>query len=1139
MFLSVFVENEIMQIYAHITGDAHCKINKFFFFSFWEPVFMEQKSLQFITFFCHYFFIVLLQGKRIYKHIESQTNSVQVSTMSEEIQDASNVEKRTLNAAAEETESSKRIKLETPQESKPATEIAPTEAASTTPTVITKYVIVPVATIGCGKTTVALTLQTLFPTWGHVQNDNIQDAKSNPHALERSALEILAGLNTGDNKIQLPKDVVIVDRNNHKYIERRTLMQNIDRLKKEYLPNDANLRYKIKYIALNFLNLSNFQKQNQSQSQPDKFDIGDVSESDFVRKDEKLWQITHKRIIDRGVNHQSIQIPANGDTSDIDYIMKGFINRFQYIDPSTDPDSWFDLIIELDPYGENSSRTNIDTIISQLNVKMPDIFSTAVTKQQQQQPQLQFPTLQEIDAAFDKALQYRPTFRKIFDNPIRNNNITSPTAKGVQETDVGITKYISPDLMAFAGTLKQRYNDFLVNEIDLDGNVIHLLDEGLPNKHDRKREKRANNNTSNNANAVGNNNGNNNGTNDPPAQPEEVKPKPEQPKLELSESHKKRLIEILGDEDFHNLVNVYQLSKTMATTKKFTDKIERTELHQLIREAFGGKIESITNGDNTMKFGIANNRTRKQRGANTNNGNKQQANPDPYGLGPKKEFLHFVVYKENKETMEVANLISKFLRTSNKLVRYAGTKDRRGITVQAACISRIGVEKVNGLNKSLRGVRLGSFKYSDDSLTLGDLQGNEFVITIRDVRSLNESKTIEEIIETNFESLKEKGFLNYFGMQRFGTFSVSTHEIGKEILLGNWAKACELLLSNQELVLPDSVKAREIWESTKNPSLALREMPRKCIAEVSILKSLHEESQRTNSQNFTTSQFFQALMKIPRNLRIMYGHAYQSYVWNSVASRRFELFGLTIVPGDLVIVEQNTAELVQKQEQQQDTDAEVDELEGGEDIRNDTFIRARPVTAEEIEQGKFSVYDVVLPTPGFDIIYPENPDIKQVYVEVMAKDGLDPMKMTRNVREFSFAGSYRHLLNKPSHLEYHLRHYDDPIQDLVVNDLDLLRKFKQEQRAKSLTDAGTAADATTATASTASANVNPEKAPESSYKFDELKQILPDSAGGKGTRTAVILKMRLPTSAYATMALREVMKIDTNRRSETFNVKTF
>lgn len=44
----------------------------------------------------------------------------------------------------------------------------------------------------------------------------------------------------------------------------------------------------------------------------------------------------------------------------------------------------------------------------------------------------------------------------------------------------------------------------------------------------------------------------------------------------------------------------------------------------------------------------------------------------------------------------------------------------------------------------------------------------------------------EEQIEGAMTSLKENGFLNYYGLQRFGTQSVPTHHIGRALLQGNW-----------------------------------------------------------------------------------------------------------------------------------------------------------------------------------------------------------------------------------------------------------------------------------------------------------------------------------------------------------------
>ena len=46
-----------------------------------------------------------------------------------------------------------------------------------------------------------------------------------------------------------------------------------------------------------------------------------------------------------------------------------------------------------------------------------------------------------------------------------------------------------------------------------------------------------------------------------------------------------------------------------------------------------------------------------------------------------------------------------------------------------------------------------------------------------------------------------------------------------------------------------------------------------------------------------------ALQQLPRNLRLMYVHAFQSYLWNAAATHRARTFGTdAAVEGDLVIV---------------------------------------------------------------------------------------------------------------------------------------------------------------------------------------------------------------------------------------------
>lgn len=51
------------------------------------------------------------------------------------------------------------------------------------------------------------------------------------------------------------------------------------------------------------------------------------------------------------------------------------------------------------------------------------------------------------------------------------------------------------------------------------------------------------------------------------------------------------------------------------------------------------------------------------------------------------------------------------------------------------------------------------------------------------------------------------------------------------------------------------------------------------------------------------TNYLTAIQSLPRNAREIYGHAYQSYIWNKLASRRIERYGNEIIVGDLVSVD--------------------------------------------------------------------------------------------------------------------------------------------------------------------------------------------------------------------------------------------
>ncbi|CAI7572191.1 unnamed protein product [Penicillium pancosmium] len=202
-------------------------------------------------------------------------------------------------------------------------------------------ILAPIASLGCGKTTVALALVHLFG-WGHVQNDNIPKQKNKP---KQFAFQITNELSTAP--------VVIADRNTHQRREREQLFNDV-----RPVLRDA------KFVALHYVH------------EPK----GDLLPS--------IKEVTRKRVLDRGDNHQTIRAGTK-DSHEIIGIMDGFLSRFEGINTNRHPDDAFDLVIDLDVCG--SSRENLETIVRAMHDAYPILV-----------PEL--PSAEDLDAAIEKAM---------------------------------------------------------------------------------------------------------------------------------------------------------------------------------------------------------------------------------------------------------------------------------------------------------------------------------------------------------------------------------------------------------------------------------------------------------------------------------------------------------------------------------------------------------------------------------------------------------------------------------------------------------------------------------------------------------------------------------------------------------------
>ena len=544
-----------------------------------------------------------------------------------------------------------------------------------------------------------------------------------------------------------------------------------------------------------------------------------------------------------------------------------------------------------------------------------------------------------------------------------------------------------------------------------------------------------------------------------------------------------------------------------------------------------------------------NNRGRGGRG-NINRDSNSRANNKTQWADLGGDYLHFSLCKENKDTMEAISWLVKQLNMRATAFQFAGTKDRRGVTTQRVSVYRVFAERMVGAGRSLKSAKIGNFEYQPHPLRLGELKGNEFTITLRDCYidypytppdSKAFANKLQAIIGEAMRNLATNGFINYYGLQRFGTFSTSTDQVGLKMLQGDFEAAVNNILSfnpaslaaaqdpessaNDKVSREDRARAVAInaFKTTGTSYAALHDLPKKFSAESVIMLHLGKPN---NSKDF-----FGAIQNISRNMRLMYVHAYQSLVWNMAASERWKRFGATVIEGDLVLVNEHKDKLGSEiKDEDVDADGEPIVHPSADDRATDPeemFARARALTKEEVESNKYTIFDIVLPTPGHDIIYPANEMVK-FYEDFMASErggGLDPHDMKRKWKDISLSGSYRKLLAKPGEdFSYEVKIHTDENEQFVETDLERLEKAKRERMEAQHKRSAPLRD------DPAKASDHPEGVADGSKSEEQHTASSSDSEGGgiglnrSPNRFAVILKLQLGSSQYATMALRELMK---------------
>lgn len=465
------------------------------------------------------------------------------------------------------------------------------------------------------------------------------------------------------------------------------------------------------------------------------------------------------------------------------------------------------------------------------------------------------------------------------------------------------------------------------------------------------------------------------------------------------------------------------------------DKDLRRQLHQLFKELpWAPPLQTTT----TASVGGAMTCIQLAVGSGQRTGAKRKWREDDAWEGGSHRYVRFALYKENMDTHNALSLVAKSLHFNAKVFGWAGTKDKRAVTVQYVTAYHVAPAKLARVNSSLRGVRLGNFEYCQDGLRLGDLQGNQFNIILRGLTA--EAGAVEAAVA----ALKASGFVNYFGLQRFGSSNVPTQAVGVALLRGDWKEAVRCIMAPAPHARPEVIEACKAYLDGGDAAAALASMPHYLVGERALLGVLAKQG---------PTALVNALMAIPRNLRTMYLHAYQSFLWNEAASARMEHFSReTAVAGDLVLPRAAAAEArrVRAQGTGEGSSTGVEACVDAEEADAPAGVTPHVVTEEEAAAGKYGIEDVVLPLPGHRVQYPRNA-VAEVYQSVAQRDRVKLDHPSHNVKEFSMAalaGAYRHVVFKPADLQYELLRYNDKDAELAGTELQKLQGKPPPDRAK-------------------------------------------------------------------------------------------
>lgn len=381
----------------------------------------------------------------------------------------------------------------------------------------------------------------------------------------------------------------------------------------------------------------------------------------------------------------------------------------------------------------------------------------------------------------------------------------------------------------------------------------------------------------------------------------------------------------------------------------------------------------------------------------TEGGDVLEINEDrepPTFLPKRDNYTTFNLVKIKRTTFNAINILSRELNIPQKIISYSGLKDKSSISVQKVSIRGNYIDQLQNLD--IKDMFIRDIAPTKKPVRLGSNRGNNFTITLRKIPTQD---NLEQKIEQLLQKLKEVGFPNYFGLQRFGTYRPNSHLIGRYLLEGKYERAVRefvstIYSSESKELSKVRHKIGKVLSKSRKLRNAYKRFPKSLTYECTLIEHLID----------CPRDFKGAFQQLDKDILNLIINAFQSYIFNNLISRRVRK-GIPLfepVEGDIISI--------------------LDDVNGHETNALYEYGRQYDSYLDEALELRRAV--IVAPIIGYDTDLDEFPLMKKLFGTFRKEENIDlEIFNSKPLERFNLKGTIRAIQAFPIGLK--LLDFDD------------------------------------------------------------------------------------------------------------------